>query len=105
MRPVLTGIQTNLYMVFMDTTWRNSAADGSIGLLHPESHFTDPKAGLSTGATTRLLRRHWQFFNELSSSKTYCIELVWVQSTGRQPAELLRWQCCFTLTPSTGHRS
>ena len=57
--------ETNLYMVFMDTTWRHLAERGTVGLLHPESHFTDSKAGASVGARYRHLRRHWQFYNEL----------------------------------------
>ncbi|HVX19128.1 MAG TPA: hypothetical protein VHA73_13945 [Acidimicrobiales bacterium] len=64
-RPVLSGIRTNLYMVFMDTVWRHASAAGVSGLLHPESHFTDPKGGpLRRGAYHRL-RRHWQFLNGL----------------------------------------
>ena len=38
---------------------------GSVGLIHPETHFTDEKAGLLRAATYRRLRRHWQFLNEL----------------------------------------
>ncbi len=65
MRPFSAGIQTNLYMAFMDHTWRSSARDGTIGLLHPESHFADPKAGVLRRATYARLRRHFQFINEL----------------------------------------
>ncbi len=64
-RPVLAGIQTNLYMVFMDTVWRHLAVSGTVGLLHPEGHFTDPKGGDLRRATYAHLRRHWQFVNEL----------------------------------------
>ncbi|MBT0566080.1 hypothetical protein [Williamsia sp. CHRR-6] len=38
---------------------------GSVGLIHPETHFTDEKAGPLRSATYRRLRRHWQFINEL----------------------------------------
>ncbi len=65
MRPVLAGIQTNLYMVFMDTTWRHLNPRGTVGLLHPESHFTDPKGGLIRRAAYEHLQRHWQFANGL----------------------------------------
>jgi len=34
-------------------------------LIHPESHFTDEKAGMLRRATYRRLRRHWQFMNAL----------------------------------------
>ena len=62
--PLLAGVQTNLYMQFMDRTWRSAAPTGVVGLLHPEGHFTDPKAGVFRSATYRRLRRHWQFINE-----------------------------------------
>ncbi len=65
LRPVLAGIQTNLYLVFMDTVWRHASAKGTIGLLHPESHFVDPEAGALREATYARLRRHWQFANGL----------------------------------------
>lgn len=38
----------------------------AIGLIHPETHFTDEKAGALRRTTYRRLRRHWQFVNELS---------------------------------------
>ena len=65
MRPALTGVQTNLYMDFMDTAWRNSGDCGITGLIHPESHFADPKADQLRRSTYGRLRRHWQFKNEL----------------------------------------
>jgi hypothetical protein len=63
--PSLRGLQTNLYMTFMTNTWRRAGDTGVVGLLHPESHFVDPKAGPLRAATYRRLRRHWQFSNEL----------------------------------------
>lgn len=63
-RPVLTGIQTNLYMVFMDTVWRHQASAGTAALLHPESHFTDPKGAALRRSAYRNLRRHFMFYNE-----------------------------------------
>jgi hypothetical protein len=65
LRPRLVGIQTNLYMAFMDTVWRNGATFGISALLHPESHFTDPKGPALRREAYRRLRRHWQFRNEL----------------------------------------
>jgi hypothetical protein len=64
LRPVLAGIRDNLYMTFMDTAWRMIRPFGVAGLLHPEGHFTDPKAGALRSSTYRHLRRHFQF-NEL----------------------------------------
>lgn len=65
LRPVLAGIRTNLYMVFMDAVWRHARASGTSGLIHPESHFTDPKSAALRGAAYGQLRRHFQFINEL----------------------------------------
>jgi hypothetical protein len=62
--PELAGVQTNLYMLFMTNTWRRAHSMGTVGLLHPESHFVDPKGGLLREATYTRLRRHWQFVNE-----------------------------------------
>ncbi len=55
LRPVLAGVQTNLYMVFMDTVWRHLRRSGTAGLLHPESHFTDPAGGALRRADLRAL--------------------------------------------------
>ena len=64
LRPVLAGVQTNLYMVFMDTVWHHLVDTGIAGLLHPESHFTDPKAGALRRETYAHLKRHFIFSNE-----------------------------------------
>ncbi|KHO22981.1 Eco57I restriction-modification methylase domain-containing protein [Mycolicibacterium setense] len=62
---ILAGIQTNLYTNFMERVWVSSRSGGVIGLLHPESHFSDPSAGALRAETYSRLRRHFQFFNEL----------------------------------------
>ena len=43
MHPVLAGMQTNLYLVFMDQTWRHAESNGVIGLLHPERPLRRPE--------------------------------------------------------------
>lgn len=65
-RPVLTGLQPDLYRCFMERTWRSMAANGIVGLIHPESHFTELRAKGLRRETYRRLLRHWQFKNELS---------------------------------------
>ena len=63
--PHLAGLQPDLYRCFMEQTWRHTSAAGVVGLIHPETHFTDEKAGrLRSGAYHRL-RRRWHFTNEL----------------------------------------
>lgn len=63
-RPALTGLQPDLYRCFMEHTWRSVAPSGTIGLIHPESHFTELRAKGLRRDTYRRLRRHWQFRNE-----------------------------------------
>ncbi|GAA3533277.1 restriction endonuclease subunit M [Aeromicrobium flavum] len=63
--PHLQGLRPDLYRCFMEQTWDHRAPHGVTVLLHPETHFTDEKAGTLRAATYRRLRRHWQFINEL----------------------------------------
>lgn len=63
-RPVLAGLQPDTYRCFMEHTWRAMAGDGIVGLIHPESHFTELRAKHLRSETYRRLRRHWQFRNE-----------------------------------------
>jgi hypothetical protein len=62
--PVLSGLQPDLYRCFMAQTWRHSSRTGTVGLIHPETHFTDEKAGPLRAQTYSHLRRHWHFVNE-----------------------------------------
>ena len=62
---ILSGVQTNLYTNFMVQVWRNARYYGVSGLIHPESHFADPKAGPFRREVYGRLRRHWQFSNHL----------------------------------------
>jgi len=63
--PVLAGLRPDLYRCFMSRVWANASGRGIAALLHPETHFTDEKAGILREATYRHLRRHWQFVNEM----------------------------------------
>ena len=62
---VLRGLQPDLYRSFMARTWRSASESGVVGLIHPESHFTEKKAQHLRAATYRRLRRHWQFRNAM----------------------------------------
>jgi len=55
--------QPDLYRCFMLHTWASSSARGSIGLLHPDTHFTGEKEGALRGMAYRRLRIHGDFFN------------------------------------------
>ncbi|MFY1654008.1 class I SAM-dependent DNA methyltransferase [Solwaraspora sp. WMMB762] len=61
----LKGLQPDFYRCFMLQSWRHGSRHGIIGLIHPESHFTDEKAKAVRGESYRRLRRHWQFMNAL----------------------------------------
>jgi hypothetical protein len=61
---IIAGMQTNLYVNFMERTWRSMGRPGAVGLLHPDGHFTDPKGGPLRAQTYARLRRHWIFRNE-----------------------------------------
>lgn len=65
-RPVLAGLQPDLYRCFMERTWRSSSPHGIISLIHPESHFTEARAQRLRRSCYRRLKRHWQFRNELN---------------------------------------
>ena len=103
LRPLLVGVQTNLYMVFMDTVWRHGAERGMTGLLHPESHFVDPEGGRLRAQTYRRLRRHWQFVNEI---RLFDIgpgdnHLVFGAQVYGQADSVSFEQCSGLLTPTT----
>lgn len=56
--PNLAGLRPDLYRCFMEQTWRAMSPTGTVSLIHPETHFTDEKAGLLRQATYQRLRRH-----------------------------------------------
>ncbi|MGW4350750.1 DNA methyltransferase [Nocardia sp. NPDC004582] len=63
-RPTLGGLHPDLYRCFMDHTWKAAAPQGIVGLIHPESHFTELRATQLRRETYSRIRRHWQFRNE-----------------------------------------
>jgi hypothetical protein len=55
------GLQTNLYMRFLATTWRHTRTLGTIGLLHPESFLNDVQGSLLRSLAYFRLRRIFAF--------------------------------------------
>lgn len=103
--PLISQLRLNLYMPFLTNTWRRSDADGVIGLLHPESHYVDPKAQALRASAYKRLRRHWQFANEEKLFVDVHNETefgVNIYGRSRQPEFL---QVVNLLTPSTLDRS
>ncbi|MGW4071022.1 Eco57I restriction-modification methylase domain-containing protein [Nocardia grenadensis] len=85
-RPVLGGLQPDMYRCFMERTWRSIGANGIVSLIHPESHFTETRATGLRRASYRRLKRHWQFRNELNlfsevdHNKQYGVHIYGVDS-------------------------
>lgn len=63
--PLLAGQQTNLYLLFITGAWRRASATGSIALLHPDGHLSDPKAATLRAVGYRRYRACFHFINEL----------------------------------------
>ncbi|MFI7136819.1 DNA methyltransferase [Streptomyces massasporeus] len=61
--PLLTGTQPDLYRAFMCQTWQHMAANGSVGLVHPDSHFSGDREGRLREAAYTRLRVHGDFVN------------------------------------------
>ncbi|MGW3386094.1 hypothetical protein [Streptomyces cinereoruber] len=61
--PLLAGTQPDLYRAFMCQTWRHTARDGFVGLLHPDSHFSGDREGQLREAAYTRLRVHGDFVN------------------------------------------
>lgn len=62
---VLGMLRTNLYMNFMEQTWRNGRPSGIIGLIQPETYLTDPNGGALRAAAYKRFRRFFQLTNNL----------------------------------------
>ncbi|QHC21375.1 hypothetical protein [Streptomyces sp. GS7] len=63
MYPLLTGTQPDLYRAFMSQMWAHMSADGTAGMVHPDTHFTGDKEGALREAAYRRLRIHGDFVN------------------------------------------
>lgn len=80
-RPVLAGLQPDLYRCFMDRTWKSAASRGITALIHPESHFTELRAKHLRREAYHRLRRHWQFknntyiFREISDKRDFGVHI------------------------------
>jgi hypothetical protein len=61
--PVLGGTRPDLYRAFMCQAWAHAGRDGTIGLIHPDTHFSGDKDGLLRAAAYKRLRVHGDFVN------------------------------------------
>ncbi|MFD4587935.1 hypothetical protein [Streptomyces sp. NPDC058434] len=62
--PLLAGTQPDLYRAFMCQTWQHMAVNGSVGLVHPGSHFSGDREGRLREAAYTRLRVHGDFVNQ-----------------------------------------
>ncbi|MEX5635478.1 Eco57I restriction-modification methylase domain-containing protein [Parafrankia sp. FMc2] len=105
-RPLLHGLQPDLYRCFMDRTWRSMHRAGIISLIHPESHFTELRAAALRKETYRRFRRHWQYrnerkiFTEIKDTRTFGIHVY-----GTQKENINFLQANWIYEPSTVDRS
>ncbi|MGV9389070.1 hypothetical protein ACWDQL_08035 [Streptomyces olivaceus] len=63
MYPLLTGTQPDLYRAFMSQVWAHTSADGTAGMVHPDTHFTGDKEGSLRESAYCRLRIHGDFVN------------------------------------------
>lgn len=103
--PFLTGLQPDLYRCFMEQTWRNGSLNGITTLIHPDTHFTDEKAGFLRSATYEHLRRHWSFGNELGLFDIGITRSYGVHVYGRPAHEIGFLQASSIYHPETVERS
>ena len=61
--PLITGSQPDLYRAFMCQSWDHQASGGTIGLIHPDTHFSGEKDENLREAAYRRLRVHADFVN------------------------------------------
>ncbi|MDZ5447075.1 type II restriction endonuclease subunit M [Micromonospora sp. 4G57] len=63
--PLLSGIRTNLYINFMERSWKNSSSYGIVAMIHQEQHFVDPAGGPLRAESYARLRRRFHFGNNI----------------------------------------
>lgn len=86
-RPSLAGLRTDLFRCFMEQTWKISSESGVVGLIHPESHFTELRARAFRQETYMRIRRHWQFrneyrlFREINNTREYGVHIYGSRSS------------------------
>jgi hypothetical protein len=103
--PTLDGLQPDLYRCFMEQMWRNSSVNGTIGMIHYETHFTDDRAGNLRSELYRRLRRHWHFVNELLLFEIEDHKHFGVTVHGRRRKSVSFMQAAWLYHPDTVTRS
>lgn len=102
---LLRGLQPDTYRCFMSQTWAHASRLGTISLIHPETHFTDEKAGALREATYHRLRRHWQFANALMLFEVHDQVSYGVHTYGQERFEVRFLNSSGMYHPETAQRS
>ncbi|MFV2101637.1 class I SAM-dependent DNA methyltransferase [Micromonospora sp. LOL_024] len=82
--PLLAGTQPDLYRAFMCRVWSNLSTRGTVGLVHPDGHFSGAREGRLRSAAYRHLRLHGHFqnmrliFREISWTREFGIHVYGV---------------------------
>lgn len=63
--PNLLGMQPNLYHCFITRSWDLCNPHAVVGFIHPDGHYTSPKAEGLRKEVYKRLRYHFQFENDL----------------------------------------
>ncbi|WPP32687.1 hypothetical protein [Streptomyces sp. CL7] len=61
--PLISGTRPDLYRAFMCRTWEHLSQHGTVGLVHPDSHFSGDREGRLREAAYTRLRVHGDFVN------------------------------------------
>jgi hypothetical protein len=61
--PLLVHTQPDSYRAFMSRAWANASDRGTIGLIHPDTHFVGDREALLREAAYKRLRVHGDFVN------------------------------------------
>jgi hypothetical protein len=61
--PLISGSRPDLYRAFMCEAWEHSARGGTVGMVHPDTHFAGDNEAELRAAAYRRLRVHGDFVN------------------------------------------
>jgi hypothetical protein len=95
--PLLVGVQANLYKCFLTLSWVIGSGGCTVGIIHQEGVFDDPKGGLLRQEMYRRLAYRFHFKNELllfDISNQRPFEISISRST---PASSISFYCMFNL--------
>ncbi|WP_329588590.1 class I SAM-dependent DNA methyltransferase [Streptomyces sp. NBC_01362] len=76
--PHLAGTQTDLYRAFMCKSWANMHTSGTVGLIHPDTHFS----GSNESSLRRAAYKHLTFHAHFSNRLLLFTEVEWTRQFG-----------------------